>query len=1285
MEDGREWNGYVVVQAKYLADSTTPAADATWLISQIDDEMAKYEDAKRALRRPEYYLLVTNAKLSASAADATGKGAGGIDKVEAQLKTWSAKLGIKGAHVWHADSLRIFLNNHSELRTYFSFWVQPGDVLSAHLKLLAQPTFDEVMPRAIRKQLRRGRDIKTKDAGQATGKSLHIEDVFVDLPLTDDVWFSNIDFENLDITFHEVSTADIVVEVSYNDLEDFSDDEYVDDSDFEQTQTSNVTALVFEHCADRLDPWQTADGSDDTLFKGRIVLLGGPGQGKSTIGQFIAQLCRARLLEQIDGPANTSEIRQIVSKVIKRASEEGVSIGGPARFPFQVELPSFADKLSDSVSAGKELSIIEHLSSQMSDAGEAPVSVSLLRQWLAATPTIIILDGLDEVPQSGNRTAVITAINDLVDTIQDIRADALLLVTSRPQGYDHELSPRFWSHWKMKELDTTSAMRFAERLAHVLISDDIRQMEVLDSLRSAAADPTTSPLMISPLQVGLLFALVETRNNIPKDKWTLFERHYEILRDREIAKGGSNGRLIGTYKADIDRIHFDAGYLLHVRAEEPANANAFLTPEEFAELVRSQLGRSGHEDVTGALEREIVWLATTRLVFLRCHVEKQIGFDVRSLQEFMAAARIMSSPEERIRARLKEVAGRTHWLHVFKIACSKIYSSASLLDFHGEILGILDALDAGDRDADDALVHSGAMLAMQILAEGIASSAPAQRRLLAARAMRLLDVNLPSTAQQLADVIDAGVTGAVEPQLLLALSGGGHPAVVAMKVLLHLSHSSDTLVRKWAISILDRALTFSNSEFLTAIDDPRLLPTAPTLSRHFIEAQWRAAPDALWRWSSLLRLRSKGDSHSILRDDENGYAICIVSTSDGRPTDLTLRFRSLNAMLHFDQPPVGAHPAWPFLRAAREFTNNPSQETLANAIAIAADPAVNDAVRNVPLPWPIANLIRGALPEDIIRRAVEVRVGKHGDVEAWQAAERRWVTQGITADELNNLNKDGIAADIAVFGAPPTGSIRKGRSGEAALPALLELRHLSDGSTSLDRFILACMVWGTTAAKHRDEVILFLESAVASKRIPSSEILSRILSLPPNFLDDTRISHLIRSLASNADHTVTARAASSRALITIFNLDPSARSLLPLLALSVGKAFGPNTQQLSRLDESAFNTTPSDTPSIRAATIALAMWTGQWDTSRIDDAVEAFTHSEARFSAVSFVEALAQKGEREFTSRLGAAIGRKLLSAQGARSPDVYRLIRKNVEVQRSGLSKAEVADHLKLPRRIGT
>ena len=181
-----EWDGYVVFQAEHRATDGTPASNADWLVRQIDLEMAKFEDVQRGLKCPDYYVIASNVRLSAASANAAGKGQGGIDKVNEHLGEWARKLGFKGFHVWHADVLASLLDAHPGVRTTFDFWVQPGDVLAGLLRRLSGPDQTETLTKYLRDSLRYAREIKTRDIGQAIGRTVTLDEVFIDLPVIKD-------------------------------------------------------------------------------------------------------------------------------------------------------------------------------------------------------------------------------------------------------------------------------------------------------------------------------------------------------------------------------------------------------------------------------------------------------------------------------------------------------------------------------------------------------------------------------------------------------------------------------------------------------------------------------------------------------------------------------------------------------------------------------------------------------------------------------------------------------------------------------------------------------------------------------------------------------------------------------------------------------------------------------------------------------------------------------------------------------------------------------------------
>lgn len=1005
-QENGQWDGYVVVQAKYQENVLTPRENVRWLKRQLDLELKKFQSRSRNLRRPDYYIIASNTRLSASAADINGRGRGGIDEISDYLERWKTKIGIKGFAIWHQDALTALLDGLPSIRQTFNSWVLPGDVLSSCLLALQEVSVESCLPTYLRDQLTRNLDIKTKDAGQTTGRKVVLDQIFIDLPvnMTSVHIYSDgnaiSDFLLVDEDEQEAWQPRIdLFEPGAPDFEEIDYDAFDEDGSEDQLFIS----AVLDRCSDCLAPKAIQIEDPHRRAMNRLVLLGGPGQGKSTLSQFLAQIMRARLLEK--HACNSPEVEEAIGSVLARARAEGIRLSGPLRFPFAIDLPSYADALSQAQSDGRDLTLLSYVVDQVA-SGESGLTVPSFKKFLQSSPSAFILDGLDEIPHSGNRGEVLAHVQRLVDTCYELDADMFFLVTSRPQGYQHELDVRYWSHWELESLRREQALRFAAQLSSVLVADTARRAEISETLALAAKAEATTQLLKSPLQVSLLFALVETRNNIPNDRWTLFFRYYEILRDREIAKGGANGALIGNYRTIIDRLHYEAGYLLHVRAENTGHANAHFSPSELTQVLLGLLVSSGYEDDLEELAGRITELATTRLVFLRARTEGQIAFDVRSLQEFMAAARIMASPELKIRDRLREIAGLSHWLHVFEIACSKVYSSADLESMGPEIFAILDALDKGDRNESDFAIKSGSALAMQLLADGVAGSMPSARRGLYARALGCLETADPMAPYKLAAVTDSSHLRVLESALPPVLNAGpSRSAYSALRLLLLLEQSHCSECASWASEFLAGRLPSFEGDALNIVNRRSLVPRGgrsfdwlATILRTVGYPRTRA-------WVSSLG-GDKAQTEQLYEKDLYPYRvgpvdICRLVTRGGRPTLVGFSFFRIVNHVKVAQPEADSPADWKILSLTQEFCESPSQDSLSRFVRNIASQNLRPSGM-LDLPWIILSVLKlltdGVSAQELI---AEIDGGTWGRRQDWIQSEEAWCLAGASLDDIS--------------------------------------------------------------------------------------------------------------------------------------------------------------------------------------------------------------------------------------------------------------------------------------------
>ena len=514
--------------------------------------------------------------------------------------------------------------------------------------------------------------------------------------------------------------------------------------------------------SERLDPAslgsaaisQSLDAGLSRESRGRFVLIGGPGQGKTTLTQFICQIFRASIISGKPPHTLSSEIRAALRIIQNQSEIEGFNYKVVPRFPFKLVLNDFAKALSSSESTEVN-SVFFYLARQIKKRTDTDIPVNELRLFLSNYPSVIIFDGLDEVPASSNRDQVLDAIRDFWIEASNSNADILSIATSRPQGYNEDFSPSYYRHRKLAELSEQLGWHFAKRLAEMRYrTDEDRKQKVLDRLKRAFRDESTARLMRSPLQVTIMTALVDRIGQPPQARWQLFDSYYDVIYLREVERSIPASIILRDYKPDIKAIHNQVGLILQIDSERTGRTDAKLSRDRFVSHVQARLTAEEHTgEKLHTLTQDIVDAASQRLVFLVEVESEQIGFEIRSLQEFMAAESLMDVTEKSIRKRLDEIAPIPFWRNVFLFAAGKCFAERQ--ELREAVYATCALLNETDGDELAGTYLAGSDLAIALLEEGSSMRQPRFESMLARIAIRVLDTANSSQQIELADIYES--------------------------------------------------------------------------------------------------------------------------------------------------------------------------------------------------------------------------------------------------------------------------------------------------------------------------------------------------------------------------------------------------------------------------------------------------------------------------------------------------------------------------------------------------
>ncbi|GAA2558269.1 hypothetical protein GCM10010423_70170 [Streptomyces levis] len=404
-------------------------------------------------------------------------------------------------------------------------------------------------------------------------------------------------------------------------------------------------------------------GAVDYLLTARqpfTLVRGEPGQGKSTLGQYLCQLHRAAYLADDQGTDYP-------------ASSLGRATLTDPRLPVRIDLRDYASWLAGSDpfndedrparpmlrKQGSLEAFIAHLLTARS--GGLPATVSTVNDILERLPVLIVLDGLDEVARPQTRQRVVDEIDSFTARLRTAFRPQVI-VTTRPNVAElAEPSPERFETIALNRLNETLRITYLHKWARARSIPDKEHRTLERIFRHRSAEPHISQLADNPMQLTILLYLMHKRSNsVPANRTDLYTSYMETFLDREAEKTAA----VAEHRTDLEEVTAYLGWHLQNRAEKDGGNGQLPTRE----LQRAILNYLFSVDKNVSLVDDLFTAVTDRVWALTSKAQGTFEFDVQPLREYFAARYLyeFAGADQRGFDRaevLRELVRRGYWLN----------------------------------------------------------------------------------------------------------------------------------------------------------------------------------------------------------------------------------------------------------------------------------------------------------------------------------------------------------------------------------------------------------------------------------------------------------------------------------------------------------------------------------------------------------------------------------------------------------------------------------------------
>lgn len=390
------------------------------------------------------------------------------------------------------------------------------------------------------------------------------------------------------------------------------------------------------------------------------LVRGAPGQGKSTLSQYVCQAHRRYFIPASEESYSLPELRE-------------------PRFPLRFDLSDYALWLTGAdvwdhsearkssrsrARKGDQASIECFLANLMQhESGGIRTAVKEVQDIFERVPTLVVLDGLDEVGSAAARGRVVAEIDKFVGRGKAYRVPPRVIVTTRPSaGELPEPSADLFDVITLNQLTVEQRDSYLRKWCSVrgIRGKDGRSLR--GSFREKSREPYINELAGNPMQLTILLDLLHEQGAAtPTQRTDLYDKYVDLLLAREANK---HPKSVREHKEELIEIIPFLGWYLHAHTEE-SQINGRMSVAELKAAMRHFQQTYGNQE---SVVDQLFEAASDRLWALTSKVDGTYEFEVLSLREYFAARFLYrnageENPNFDSTTVLRELLRRPYWLN----------------------------------------------------------------------------------------------------------------------------------------------------------------------------------------------------------------------------------------------------------------------------------------------------------------------------------------------------------------------------------------------------------------------------------------------------------------------------------------------------------------------------------------------------------------------------------------------------------------------------------------------